>query len=140
MAQPRAIDSVVPSLDYGPDCTSTFRAVNLTDHEVTAEVQGHKASGALVLLTGQSDIRVHFPAKGRVSFRLDVENESGAGWVRVREWDAPALAISGAVECLDGDRLVSAGRDVVYPMRNPWFAGDIAGLRGGIITAINVSD
>jgi hypothetical protein len=49
------------------------------------------------------------------------------------------LVLSGAVECVDGDRLVSAPREVVYPMRNPWFAGDTAGLPGGMVTAINTS-
>lgn len=139
-AQTRSLESVVASLDYGPACTSTFEARNLTDQAVTAEIQAHKMSGALVLLSGQSEAKVTIPPKGRAAFKLEVPNESGSGWVRVRESAAPALAISGAVECVDGDRLVSASRDVVYPMRRPWFAGDTAGLSGGVVTAINVSD
>ncbi len=140
MAQPRVVESVVASLDYGPACASTVEAVNLTDHEVVAEIQAHKGSGALVLLPGQADTKVRIPPHGRVSLKLAVEDESGAGWVRVRESGAAALAITGAVECVDGNRLVSAARDVVYPMRHPRFAGEIADLSGGLVTAINVSD
>jgi len=139
-AQTRSLESVVPSLDYGPACTSTFQAVNLTDHEVTAEIQAHKMSGALILLSGQSEAKVTIPARGRAAFKLEVPNESGSGWVRVREPGSGSLAIGGVVECVDGDRLVTASRDVVYPVRHPWFAGDSADLSGAIVTAINVSD
>jgi len=134
-----AHDSVIPSLDYGPTCTSTIEAVNLSDHEVAAEVQGHKSGGALVLLSGQTETTVRIPPHGRVSLKLQMEDEAGAGWVRIHEPGEPALALTGAVECIDGNRLVTAAREVVYPMRNPWFAGDIAELPGGIVTAINVS-
>ena len=134
-----AHDSVVPALDYGPACTSSIDAVNLTDREAVAEIEGHKSGGALVLLSGQTEIKVRIPAHGRVAFKLQAENESGAGWVRIRESGEPQLAITGVVECVDGDRLVTASREVVYPMRSPWFAGEIAELSGGVVTAINVS-
>jgi xanthosine utilization system XapX-like protein len=140
MAQPRVLDSVLPSLDYGPACTSSIAAVNLSGREVAVEIQGHKGSGALVLLSGQTETKVRIPPHGRVALRLQVDDETGAGWVRIREPAAPALALSGSVECVDGDKLVTAPREVVYPMRQPWFAGEIADLQGGVITAINVSD
>jgi hypothetical protein len=132
-------DSVIPSLDYGPACTSTIEAVNPSDAPVTAQVQAHKGGGALVMLVGQAEAAVRIPAKGRVTLKLQVENEAGTGWVRIREPGDPQLVLAGAVECVDGDRLVSAPREVVYPMRNPWFAGDTAGLPGGMVTAINTS-
>lgn len=134
-----AHDSVIPSLDYGPACTSTIEAVNPTDSPVTAQIQAHKAGGALVMLAGQAETAVPIPSQGRISLKLQVDNEAGAGWVRIREPGDPQLVLSGAVECLDGDRLVSAPREVVYPMRNPWFAGDTAALPGGMVTAINTS-
>ena len=139
-AQTRSLESVVASLDYGSGCTSTFEARNLTDQEVIAEIQAHKTSGALILLSGQTESKVRIPRRGRASFQLDVPGEAGSGWVRVRESGSPALAISGKVECLDGDRLVTSVRDVVYSMRRPWFAGDVADLKDGLITAINVSE
>lgn len=139
IGQPRTLDTVVPSLDYGPACTSTVEAVNLTDREVTAEIQAHRESGALVLLRGQSSTSVRIPPRARISFQFE-ESERGAGWVRIAEpAGAPALAISGMVECVDGDRLVSASREVTYPMRSPWFSGETAGLSGAVVTAINVS-
>ena len=134
-----AHDSVIPSLDYGPACTSTIEALNPSDADVTADIQAHKSGGALVLLAGQGDTAVRIPPHGRVTFKLQMENEEGTGWVRIRERGEPKLALSGSVECVDGDRLVSAPREVVYPMRSPWFAGDIASLPGGLLTAINTS-
>ena len=140
MAQPRTLESVIPALDYGRFCTSSIEARNLTGKEVTAEIEGHKASGALVLLVGQSETTVRIPPHGQAAFKLQVENEDGAGWVRIREAGAPALALSAEVECVEGDKLLTATRDVVYPMRQPWFTGDVAELRDGVVTAINVSN
>ena len=132
--------SVVPALDYGPSCTSTIEAVNLTDRSVSAEFQAHKAGGALVLLKGQAGTTVSIPPRGHATFQLQVPDESGAGWVQIREPGGPALAISASVECIDGDRLVSAPREVVYPMRRPWFGGAVSELAGGVVTAINISE
>jgi hypothetical protein len=138
-AQPRGMVTVIPALDYGPACTSSIEAVNLAGHEVEAEFEGHKESGALVLLEGQREASVRIPPRGKAAFKLRVENEEGAGWVRIREAAGPALAISAAVECVDGDRLLTAGRDVAFPMRRPWFAGEVGELPGAVLTVINIS-
>lgn len=134
-----AADSVIASLDYGPACSSTLEMVNTADREAVAEVRAHKGSGALVLMSGQSGTTARIPAHGRLLLKLQVENESGSGWARVRDRDG-SLALSASVECVEENRLVTSPRAVVYPMRNPWFAGDVAGLADGIVTAINVSE
>lgn len=139
-AQPRGMETVIPALDYGSACTSSIEAVNVTGSEVEAEFEGHKESGALVLLEGQAETAVHIAPRGKVVFKLRVENEEGAGWVRIREAGGPALAFSASVECVAGDRLLTAARDVVFPMRRPWFAGEVSKLRGAVVTVINVSE
>lgn len=138
-AQPRTVETVIPALDYGPACTSSIEAVNLTGGEVESKFEGHKESGALVLLEGQRETLVRVPPHGKVAFKLRVENEEGAGWVRVWEASGPALALSAAVECVEGDKLVTAGREVAFPMLQPWFAGEVGDLRGAVVTVINVS-
>lgn len=138
--QPRGMETVIPALDYGSACSSSIEAVNLTGRAVEAEFEAHKESGALVLLDGQSGTSVRIPGHGKAVFHLRVENEEGAGWVRIREPAGPALAISATVECVDGDRLLTAGRDVAFAMRRPWFAGEVSDLRGAEVTVINVSE
>lgn len=138
-AQPWGMVTVIPALDYGPACTSSIEAVNLTGRDVEAEFEGHKESGALVLLEGQRETSVRIPPRGKIALKLQVENEEGTGWVRIREAAGPSLAISATVECLDGDKLLTAGRDVVFPMHRPWFAGEVGELPGAVLTVINVS-
>jgi len=56
---------------------------------------------------------------------------------------AEALAGAGdqrATECVVGNELKSVGRDVVYPTRNPWFAGDVAELSGALVSLINTTE
>ena len=139
-AQPRAVETVIPALDYGAACTSSIEAVNLTGGEVEAEFEAHKESGALVLLEGQAETLMRIPPRGKLAFKLRVDNEDGAGWLRVQEAAGPALALSATVECVDGDKLLAVGRDVAFPMHRPWFAGEVADLAGAVLTVINVSD
>lgn len=139
-AQSRVLETVIPALDYGPACASRVEAVNLSGREVEAEFEGHKESGALVMLEGQTETSVRISPRGKIGLKLRVANEEGVGWVRIREAAGPALAISAAVECVQGDKLLTAARDVVFPVRRPWFTGEITDLPGAILTVINVSD
>jgi len=41
----RAVESILPSLDYGPTCWSSVELQNLGDREVTVDIQPHRASG-----------------------------------------------------------------------------------------------
>lgn len=53
---------------------------------------------------------------------------------------SPVIAVSGATECVIGNQLRTTAREVAYPTRNPWFSGDVAGIRGEVISLINASE
>jgi hypothetical protein len=110
---------------------------------VDVELEGHRSSGALVPLTGRPGRAIHLAAGERGSYRLQIEEEDSGAWVRVRERSAaqaaPAIAVSGTTECHQGNQLRTAPREVAYPTRNPWFAGDVAELRGAVVSLINAS-
>jgi hypothetical protein len=143
--QERVVESVVPALTYGPACSSGVTLQNLSDRPVVVDLEGHKPSGALVPVIGHPDIAIRLSPHERSSYKLQIEEETGSAWVKVRERVpslqlAPVVAISGATECLVGDQLRTAGRDVVYPMQNPWFSGDVADLPGALVSLINSSE
>jgi len=143
--QQRVVESVVPSLSYGPACSSTVQLQNLSDRPVVVDVEAHKASGALVAIVGHPEITLHLEARERASYKLAIEEETEGAWVKVRERVpspglSPVVAVSGAAECVIGDQLRTAGRDVVYPMQNPWFSGDVTELRGGLVSLINTGE
>jgi len=50
------------------------------------------------------------------------------------------VAVSGEAECVIGDQLRTAGREVVYPTQSPWFSGDVTDLPGGLLSLINTSE
>ena len=58
-AQSRVIVSVIPSLAYGPNCSSTVELQNLSDRTLSIDVEGHRETGALVGLVGLSGSTVH---------------------------------------------------------------------------------
>jgi hypothetical protein len=143
--QERVVESVVPSLAYSPACSSTVELRNLSDRPVVVDVEGHRAGGALAPLIGHPEITVRLSPGERSSYKLQIEEETGSAWVKVRERVpsprlSPVVAISGATECVVGDQLRSVGREVVYPTGNPWFSGDVTGLRGGLLSLINTSE
>jgi hypothetical protein len=109
------------------------------------EVEAHQGSGALVPLSGQRGMQVHLAAGQQGTYKLQIEEETTTGWIKVREHlSSPqistAIAVSGTTECHDGNELRVAGRDVSYPSRNPWFSGEIAEMRGEIILLVNTSE
>jgi xanthosine utilization system XapX-like protein len=80
-----------------------------------------------------------------VRYRLAIQEETTTAWLRVRERISspgapPVIAVSGMTECVAGNKLHSTAREVAYPMRNPWFSGEVSELHGEIITLVNASE
>jgi len=140
----RIMESVVPALTYSRFCSSAVVVQNLAETPVTVEIEPHRSSGALVPLAGLTGMTVHLAPGQKGSYRLRIEDDDASAWVKVRERispprTAPAVAVSGTAECTVADQLRSAARPVAYPMRNPWFSGDVSEMRGAVITLINTS-
>ena len=143
--QERTVESVVPSLAYGPACSSTVQLQNLSDRTVVVDLEGHRASGALVAVVGHPQIAVRLGPREQGSYKLQIAEETASAWVKVRERVpsrdlSPVVAVAGATECVTGDQLRSATRDVVFPTPNPWFAGDVSELNGGLVSLINTTE
>jgi hypothetical protein len=144
-AQDRVMSTVIPSLAYGPACSSVVQLQNLSDRTVTVDVEGHRESGALVALGGLPGITIRLDPHQQGSYRLAIEEETTTAWARVREQIpspdlTPAIAISASTECRTGNMLRTAARGVTYPTRNPWFAGDTSEMHGNLISLINASE
>jgi hypothetical protein len=143
--QARVVTSILPSLDYGPSCWSSVALTNLGDRVVTVEMEAHRASGGLVGLAGLNDMVLHLNPGERVSNRLEIGDESGAGWIKVRERIpsprlSPVIAVSGLSECTLDNQLRSTPRQLSYPTRNPWFSGDVEEMQGNMISVVNTSE
>jgi hypothetical protein len=139
------VESVVPALAFGGRCTSTVTMQNLSDRVVLADVEAHKPGGALAPILGHQAIAMRLKPGERSSYKPQIDEETESAWVKVRERVpspglSPVLAISGAAECVVGEQLKTVGRDVVYPTRNPWFAGDVSELSGALVSLINTSE
>ena len=100
----RVVESVLPALAYGPSCWSSLDLHNLGDRVVAVEVEAHRASGALVALVGHPSVVFSLTPGETVSYRLEIQEETGDAWVKVREqvpsqrlW--PVVAVSGSSEC-----------------------------------------
>jgi hypothetical protein len=144
-AQDRIVTSILPSLDYGTACWSTVTLANLGDRVVTVEIEAHRAEGGLIGLAGLDETVLHLNPGEHVSHRLEVTDEAGVGWLKVRERIpapqlAPVVAVSGLSECTVDNQLRSTPRQLSYPTRNPWFSGDIEQMTGNMITVVNTSE
>ena len=135
-AQP-AGTSVLAMLSYNKACTSTITLENLGNKATSVEIEGHRSSGALVALTGQTGRNVRLTAGQKSTYKLQIEEDPGA-WAVVRDPNA-TVAVGAVTECLTGNELTTFRRDVAYAMRNPWFAGDVSGLRGQVILVLNTT-
>jgi len=139
----RPADSVLPALVYGPACSTEIELHNLAGRGVTVEIEGHRASGALVGLAGWPGSTVRLEPHERRNVRLEIAEETGQAWARVRERAPPdgwaAVAVGASTECIHGDRLRSVRRDVAYPQRSPWFDSEIGSIPGGVVSLINAS-
>jgi hypothetical protein len=141
----RVVESVLPSLDYGPSCWSTVNVQNLGDRAASVALESHRASGALVALEGIPHMALHLNPGERSSFRLEIKDETGEAWVKLRETIpapqlSPVVALSGVTECVAADQLRSTAREVAFPIRNPWFSGEAAQMRGNLISLVNTSE
>jgi hypothetical protein len=141
----RVVESIVPWLDYNASCWSAVELKNLGNREVAAEVEAHKGSGALTALVGHSGIQVRLTPGEHAEYKLQLPDDSTGAWVRVREKIpapqlSPVLAVSGATVCLAKDELRTTVREVAWPVRNPWFSGDVNYGDDGIIALINTSE
>ena len=67
--QERVVESVVPALAYGARCSSTVELQNLSDRPVVVDGEPHRASGALVAITGHPEITIRLSARGDESPR-----------------------------------------------------------------------
>jgi hypothetical protein len=143
--RPRVVESIVPWLTYNASCWSAVELQNLGDREVSAEVEAHKSSGALVPLVGRSGIQVSLSAGERAEYKLQLPEETADAWVLVREKIpspqlSPVLAVHGATECLDANELHTTVRDVAWPIRDPWFSGEVTEHDDGVLALINTSE
>lgn len=141
----RVVESILPSLDYGPTCWSSLDLQNLGDREVTVDLQPHRASGGLVGLMGHGQLTMRLAAGERVNYRLEIQEETGRAWVKIREKiPSPQLssviAVAGRAECAVDNQLRSTPREVAYPTRNPWFSGDIEEMHGNLISLVNTAE
>jgi hypothetical protein len=141
----RVVTSILPSLDYGSSCWSSVTLSNLGDRVVTVEIEAHRAGGGLTGLTGLNEMVLHLNPGERVSHRLEVSDESGVGWLKVRERIpspklSPVIAVSGLSECTVANQLRSTPRELSYPTRNPWFSGDVEEMKGNMISVVNTSE
>jgi|HubBroStandDraft_6_1064221.scaffolds.fasta_scaffold78003_2 hypothetical protein len=141
----RVVESILPSLDYGPTCWSSLELQNLGDREVNVELQPHRASGGLFALVGHGQFITRLKAGEHVNYRLEIQEETGRAWVKIRERIplpqlSPVIAVSGRAECAEENQLRSTPREVAYPTRNPWFTGDIEEMHGDLISLVNTSE
>ena len=143
-AQQRTIDRVLPALAAGKDCTSAIQLQNRGERTVTVAVEAYGENGALVALTGHPAIAVELAPHERETSRLQLPDETTGAWVRVRETPAAApfssvVTVSGSTECMAGNELRTVAREVAFPMRNPWFEGDVSELAGDVLAVVNTS-
>lgn len=143
--QERVVESVLPALAYGPTCWSTLDLHNLGERAVTLEVEAHRASGALVALVDHPRVIVSLDPGQTVNYRLDIQEETGDAWVKVREqvpsprlW--PVVAVAGTSECTVDNQLRTTAREVAFATRNPWFSDDVSKIPGNVISLVNTSE
>lgn len=141
----RVVETVLPALSYSPSCTSNVDIENLGDRAVAFEIEAHRSSGALVPFADHQPNAARLQPGEHITYRAGSGEDTTGAWAKIREKIpaaqlSPVLAISGKVECIAGNELLTASREVSYPSRNPWFSGDISELRNGIVSMINTSE
>lgn len=138
-----SMESVLPALAYGPACATEIELRNLGDRVAAVEVEGHRGSGALVALAGLPGTTLRLAPHQRSTYKLEISEETGSAWAKVRErgppGSAPAVAVSASIECIDDDRMRTVRRDVAFPQISPWFDSDASGFAGGVVSLINAS-
>lgn len=143
-AQPPTIDRVLPALSAGKTCTSAIQLQNLGDRPVTVALEAYGENGALVALKDHPTIALELAPRQRETYRLELPEDTTSAWARVRETPAsarssPVVTLSGSTECFEGNELHTVAREVAFPMRNPWFEGDVSELPGDLLALVNTS-
>ena len=143
--QDRIVESVLPALTYGPSCWSGLEFQNLGDRVVVLEVEAHRSSGALVRLKDHPQTVLRLQPGERVTDRLVIEQETGDAWIKIREHVPsprlnPVLSVAGTTECVINNQLRTTAREIAYPMRNPWFSGDVSAMLGNVVAVVNTSE
>ena len=143
--QDRIVESVLPALQYGPSCWSGLEFHNLGDRVVVLEVEAHRASGALVRLKDHPQMAFRLQPGERMTDRLVIEQETGDAWIKVREHVPsprlnPVLSVAGTTECVVNNQLRTTAREIAYPMRNPWFSGEVSAMLGNVVAVVNTSE
>jgi hypothetical protein len=141
----RVVNSIIPSLDYGPSCWSSVTLTNLGDRVETVELEAHREEGGLVALAGLKNMVLRLEPGEKVSHRLEIADESGQGWVKVRELVplpklSPLIAVSGFSECTVSNQLRSTPRNASYPTSSPWFSGAVEGIQEHAISLVNTTE
>lgn len=141
----RVVESILPSLAYGPTCWSSVNVQNLGNRTVAVDLEAHRASGALVGLAGHPEMTIQLAPGERGAYKLQIEEETTGAWIKVRERIpspvlSPVVAVWGATECVIGNELHNAAREVAYPTRNPWFSADVTDRRGEVILLVNAAE
>jgi hypothetical protein len=144
-AQTRVSESVLPSLAYSRACSTTIEVRNLGDRVVDAQVEPHRESGSLAALSGQAGLAIRLEAGEQKKFKLNLPEVTGNAWAAVRETVpdralSPVLAVTGQTDCVAGDRVYSAVREVAHPSANPWFEGDVGDMSGARLVVVNTSE
>ena len=110
-----------------------------------ARVEPHRESGSLVALVEQPGLIVHLEPGQQKRFRLEIPETTENAWASIREMlpgrgFQPVLGVTGQTDCLAGNQLHTAVREVAHPMSNPWFDGHLDELQGARLAVVNTSE
>jgi hypothetical protein len=143
-AQARVVESVLPSLAYSRACSTTIEVRNLGDRAVDGRVEPHRESGSLVGLAEQTGLSIHLDPGEEKKFSLKLPEATESAWIAVRETVpdrlSPALAVTGQTDCVAGERVRSAVREVAHAGKDPWFEGDVGEMPGARLVVVNTSE
>ena len=135
-----AQESVLFPLAYGETCWSSVTLQNVTEEAAIVWITAHKSSGSLAPLSGAPASRVSITAGAKITLRLQVDGEEdNQAWVHWKEGGRLSIALSGAVECIDGGELNTTAAEVVFPARDPWIRGDVSDFPASEVWMLNAS-
>lgn len=143
-AQARVSESILPSLAYSRACSTTIEVRNLGERAVDAQVEPHRESGSLVPLVEQPGMAIHLDAGEQKKLTLKLPEVTENAWIAIREVMpgpelSPVLAVTGQTDCVAGERVYSAVREVAHASQNPWFEGDVGDMSGARLVVVNTS-
>ena len=142
---PRVFETVLPALAYSASCSSTVSLRNVAGRAVSLEIEAHRSDGALVAIDNDAGSDIQLAPGESGHFKLHIDNDAGDAWALIRERVpsaglSPAVAVSGVTECLAGNELSRAAREVAYPRLNPKFSGQADALAGEVLLLVNASE